>query len=476
MRQIVRSYFCDKHHYEISRDLLSIKTKVVNVSSISCSLTSVQTVCFEFSHCCARVIDRDLDSGCLVCNNSRKRPDLSSILIQMIVSSIHNSGARGWMMTHVGTAHVSATSGTSYRVAVSSEVSTDIYMVVEIRDGDKSKLRNKDILKFVIIIIDIIASKLLGMDVWEQIEIDRQLSEILHGSKNEWCWFRANFSVNVSLVISTTVCRADAAKSDVQRSFSARTSRNSQISSWCQCFVWTKSLKEVMQIYNSLTRLEFLIMSTGVDSFTDDMITDTEVYHTFKLDHEEHVRRGTYNVDDETDFTPSVQLKNETLDFITNALEMDQNILSRHEWRVVSWTRSVFCSCRFSKVFNPTLYWILLWRKTSDQRILDFLQNLMMMTRFLMNEDKISVRTDLFDEKSVFLCQLWRQRVQFHQDFKRLWYSSLILRSRSKAVTSLLTGVLIRSCSWRMMLSLGRWNSTRRIDCKTVNQLEPLND
>ena len=59
--------------------------------------------------------------------------------------------------------------GTSYRAAVPGEVSTGIYKVLEMRDGDKSKLRDKGILKavvnIIVNIIDIIAHKLLGMDV-----------------------------------------------------------------------------------------------------------------------------------------------------------------------------------------------------------------------------------------------------------------------------------------------------------------------
>ena len=45
--------------------------------------------------------------------------------------------------------------------------------VLEMRDGDKSKLRDKGILKAVVNIIDIIAPRLLGMDVWKQPEIDK---------------------------------------------------------------------------------------------------------------------------------------------------------------------------------------------------------------------------------------------------------------------------------------------------------------
>ena len=75
-------------------------------------------------------------------------------------------------MAGVGTADVPAASGIFDRAAVPSGVSTGIYMVLEVRDGDKSKLRDKGILKAVVSILDIIALKLLGMNVWEPPEID----------------------------------------------------------------------------------------------------------------------------------------------------------------------------------------------------------------------------------------------------------------------------------------------------------------
>ena len=119
-------------------------------------------------------------------------------------------------MAGVGTADEPAVSGTSDRAAVPSGVSPGTYMVLEMRDGDKSKLRDRGILKAVVNIVDIIAHKLLGMDVWEQPEIDKLLVETPDGSKYEWCWFRTNFSANATLAISTTVCRAGAAKSEVR--------------------------------------------------------------------------------------------------------------------------------------------------------------------------------------------------------------------------------------------------------------------
>ena len=72
---------------------------------------------------------------------------------------------------------------------------------LQARDGDKSKLRDKGILKAVVNITDVIAHKLLGMDVWEQADIDRTMVE----TKNDRRWSGANPSANATLAIPMTV-------------------------------------------------------------------------------------------------------------------------------------------------------------------------------------------------------------------------------------------------------------------------------
>ena len=70
-----------------------------------------------------------------------------------------------------GNADVPAVSGgrsqkLTYRAVVPTGVSSGIYMVLEIRDGDKSKLLDKGIWKAVVNINDIITHRLLKTDVW----------------------------------------------------------------------------------------------------------------------------------------------------------------------------------------------------------------------------------------------------------------------------------------------------------------------
>merc|ERR1719379_856163 len=72
-----------------------------------------------------------------------------------------------------------------FRAAVPSGASTGIYEALELRDGDKSRLLGKGCLKAVSNVNDLIAPKLLGMDVTKQTEIDKLMVETLDGSMNE---------------------------------------------------------------------------------------------------------------------------------------------------------------------------------------------------------------------------------------------------------------------------------------------------
>ena len=53
-----------------------------------------------------------------------------------------------------------------------------------------------------------------------------------------------------------------------------------------------------MQAIYCLACPEFLIVLTGAGSVAEDMITDTEVYHTLRFGQQEDVRRDACNVGD----------------------------------------------------------------------------------------------------------------------------------------------------------------------------------
>ena len=206
-------------------------------------------------------------------------------------------------MASVGAGDVPAASGTSDPTAVPSGVSAGIYMVLEMRNGDKSKLRDKGILKAVVSIIDIIAHKLLGMNVWEHPEIGKLLVETPDGSKYERCCSRAHFSANATLAaILTTVCRAGAIKSEVRIDTYISKLTSKPTDNFMMPVLCFNVISGGSRAGSCLACPEFLIVPTGAGNAAEDMTTDTEVHHTLKFGHQEDVRRGACNVGDETGF------------------------------------------------------------------------------------------------------------------------------------------------------------------------------
>jgi len=73
-----------------------------------------------------------------------------------------------------------------FRAAVPSGASSGIYEARELRDDDKGRRLGKGVLKAVASVNDIIAPKLVGMDVTDQTRIDKLMVEVLDCTKSEW--------------------------------------------------------------------------------------------------------------------------------------------------------------------------------------------------------------------------------------------------------------------------------------------------
>merc|ERR1711881_671932 len=73
-----------------------------------------------------------------------------------------------------------------FRAAVPSGASTGIYEALEMRDGDKGRLLGKGVLNAVKNVNEVIAPRLIGMDVTEQAKIDKLMVEEIDGTQNEW--------------------------------------------------------------------------------------------------------------------------------------------------------------------------------------------------------------------------------------------------------------------------------------------------
>lgn len=94
--------------------------------------------------------------------------------------------------------------GTNGIAIVPSGASTGSFEAVELRDGDKSRYLGKGVLKAVENVNKIIAKKLEGMNVFDQIEIDKKLIEI-DETEN-----KSKIGANATLGVSLAVAKAAA--------------------------------------------------------------------------------------------------------------------------------------------------------------------------------------------------------------------------------------------------------------------------
>lgn len=100
---------------------------------------------------------------------------------------------------------VTTESGYFGRAAVPSGASTGENEALELRDGDKSRYLGKGVLKAVHNVNNIIAEKIIGMEVTDQAAIDRKMIE-LDGTKT-----KSNLGANAILGVSLAVAKAGAA-------------------------------------------------------------------------------------------------------------------------------------------------------------------------------------------------------------------------------------------------------------------------
>lgn len=208
-----------------------------------------------------------------------------------------------------------------YRAAVPSGASTGIYEALELRDNDKNRLLGKGVLKAVANVNNIIAPRLIGMDVTKQEEIDKIMVEELDGTKNEWGWCKAKLGANAILAVSMALCRAGAAALEMPLyQYIAKLSGNPMDKFVMPCPAFNV-INGGSHAGNRLACQEFMILPVGASTFKEAMIIGAEVYHTLKGCIKSKYGQDACNVGDEGGFAPNVQDNNEALDILMDALE-----------------------------------------------------------------------------------------------------------------------------------------------------------
>jgi enolase len=207
-----------------------------------------------------------------------------------------------------------------FRAAVPSGASTGIYEALELRDGDKSRLLGKGVLKAVDNINSILAPKLIGMDVTQQKLIDDLMVQTLDGTTNEWGWSKSKLGANASLAVSMAVCRAGAAANEMPLYKYLAKLGGKPTDKFVMPVPCLNVINGGSHAGNRLACQEFMIMPTGAGSFKEAMIIGAEVYHNLKSVIKKKYGQDACNVGDEGGFAPSVQDNDEALDVLMDAI------------------------------------------------------------------------------------------------------------------------------------------------------------
>jgi enolase len=194
--------------------------------------------------------------------------------------------------------------GTVGRAAVPSGASTGIYEAVELRDGDKSVYNGKGVLKAVDNVNDIIAEELIGMNVFDQVEIDKTMIEI-DGTEN-----KGKLGANAMLGVSLACARAAAEYLGLGIY---------QYIGGVNAKVLPVPMMNILNggshADNNVDLQEFMIMPVGARSFSEALRMCSEVYHELKS------KGLSTGVGDEGGFAPDLASNEDAIKVIMEAIE-----------------------------------------------------------------------------------------------------------------------------------------------------------
>ncbi len=198
--------------------------------------------------------------------------------------------------------------GTVGSAIVPSGASTGKFEALELRDKGKRYL-GKGVLSAVKNVNEIIASKLLGMNAYDQVGIDRMLIE-LDGTEN-----KTKLGANAILGVSMAVARA-AAQSLYMPLYRYLGGPNSKILP----VPFMNVINGGKHADNSLDIQEFMIVPAGAETFAEALRYGAEVFHTLKkiLHDSGHVT----SVGDEGGFAPNLSSNEEAIKVLIQAIEM----------------------------------------------------------------------------------------------------------------------------------------------------------
>ncbi len=202
---------------------------------------------------------------------------------------------------------VTTAKGNKGRAAVPSGASTGAHEACELRDGDKSRFLGKGVFKAVDNVREKLAPEIVGLEVTEQVYIDKVLREV-DGTEN-----KSNVGANAILGVSLAV--AQAAALDVGLPL-YRYVGGSQA---CRLPVPLMNLMNGgAHANNGLDVQEFMIVPTVNNSFAESLRAGAEIFHTLK---KILAKKGVSTaVGDEGGFAPKLTSNQEALELLMLAI------------------------------------------------------------------------------------------------------------------------------------------------------------
>lgn len=194
------------------------------------------------------------------------------------------------------------------RAAVPSGASTGAFEAVELRDGDKDRYLGKGVQKAVDNVNNIIAPEVEGMNVFDQIAIDKLMID-LDGTPNKGK-LGANAILGVSLAVSKAA--AEALGISLYQYIGGINSKVLPVP-------MMNIINGGKHADNSVNIQEFMIMPVGADSFKTALRMCAEVFHNLK---KVLGSKGySTSVGDEGGFAPNLKTDEEAIQVIIEAVE-----------------------------------------------------------------------------------------------------------------------------------------------------------
>ncbi|QQS48179.1 MAG: phosphopyruvate hydratase [Acidobacteriota bacterium] len=204
-------------------------------------------------------------------------------------------------------AEVVLESGVVGRAAVPSGASTGENEAVELRDGDKFRYLGKGVRKAVENVNKAIANAIVGMDAFDQVQIDQAMID-LDDTPN-----KSKLGANAILAVSLATARAAAAELEMPlyRYIGGTNARTLPVP-------LMNIINGGAHADNNVDFQEFMIVPAGAPSFSEALRWGTEVFHTLKG----VLKKRGYStaVGDEGGFAPSLKSNDEAIEAILEAI------------------------------------------------------------------------------------------------------------------------------------------------------------